>query len=72
MAVQKILNLGDQQDMISHAVEYNMLSVAKQVNILKLNEREYFVWLMSISKGKLPPTRQGLNHLLFLRRVLSR
>lgn len=72
MAVQKILNLGDQQDMISHAVEYNMLSVAKQVNILKLNGREYFVWLMSILKGKLPPARQGLNHLLFLRRVLSR
>lgn len=72
MAVQKILNLGDQQDMISHAVEYNMLSVAKQVNILKLNGREYFVWLMSILKGKLPPRRQGLNHLLFLRRVLSR
>lgn len=43
MAVQKILNLGDQQDMISHAVEYNMLSVAKQVNILKLNGREYFL-----------------------------
>lgn len=72
MAVQKILNLGDQQDMISHAVEYNMLSVAKQVNILKLNGREYFVWLMSILKGILPPTRQRLNHLLFLRRVLSR
>lgn len=71
MAVQKILNLGDQQDMISHAVEYNMLSVAKQVNILKLNGRGYFVWLMSILKGKLPPTRQRLNHLLFLRRVLS-
>ena len=71
MAVQKILNLGDQQDMISHAVEYNMLSVAKQVNILKLNGREYFVWLMSILKGILPPTRQRLNHLLFLRRVLS-
>lgn len=53
MAVQKILNLGDQQDMISHAVEYNMLSVAKQVNILKLNGREYFVWLMSILKGKI-------------------
>lgn len=71
MAVQKILNLGDQQDMISHAVEYNMLSVAKEVNILKLNGREYFVWLMSILKGILPPTRQRLNHLLFLRRVLS-
>lgn len=53
MAVQKILNLGDQQDMISHAVEDNMLSVAKQVNILKLNGREYFVWLMSILKGKI-------------------
>lgn len=48
MAVQKILNLGDQQDMISHAVEYNMLSVAKQVEIggpdVIPNSCDLFTW----------------------------